>query len=84
MKMMPFLGKLTLLFIVLFSVISLYYLMENRVHVVQIAEMRFGYVVDLLIVNFGVRATEFTIAAFFSCLATICFLIFLDIPKLLW
>ena len=66
------------------SIFFLYYLMEGTLNVVEIAEMRFGYLVDFLIVNWGVRTTEFCLAGFFSCLATICFLIFLDIPKLLW
>ena len=84
MKMAPFFGKIVLLGITFVSLFFLYYLLENKIHVVQIAEMRFGYVVDVLIINFGVRITEFCLAAFFSCLATISFLIFLDIPKLLW
>ncbi|MBN1493373.1 MAG: hypothetical protein JW938_04435 [Candidatus Omnitrophica bacterium] len=84
MKIMTFASRIILLAIVFISIIGLYYLLENRINVVELAEMRYGYVVDFLIINFGVRITEYCLAVFFSGLATLCFLILLDIPKLLW
>jgi hypothetical protein len=62
----------------------MYYLLENKISVVELAEMRYGYAVDFLIVNFGVRLTEFILAAFLSGAGTVSFLILVDIPKLLW
>jgi len=62
----------------------MYLLLENKVNVVELAEMRYGYGIDFLIINFGVRMTEFILAAFLSCASTVSFLFLVDVPKLLW
>jgi hypothetical protein len=84
MKILFLISRLVLLSVIFMSIILVYYLLENKINVVDLAEMRYGYAVDFLIVNYGVRVTEFIFAAFLSCVGTMSFLILVDIPKLLW
>ncbi len=84
MKIMFLISRLVLLSIIFISVILMYLLLENKVNVVELAEMRYGYWIDFLIINFGVRMTEFILAAFLSCASTVSFLFLVDVPKLLW
>ncbi|MFC1809844.1 hypothetical protein ACFL3D_07040 [Candidatus Omnitrophota bacterium] len=84
MKMLCFIGRMLLLFVFFVSIFILFYLIEGQINVVEIAEMRFGYIVDFLLLNFGVCGTEYCLAVFFSVTAIVSILIFIDIPKLLW